>query len=121
MRKAMGRVGICVLAVAFFWCGTVVSDRQRLREELIRFHVVANSDSQEDQIRKLRIRDAVTKSLKSDLDAGENGISAGFFLRSGFSASFFGKNYIFLLEQYSCVHYIIRLTTVSNNTHGDFL
>ena len=63
----MGRVGICFLLAVFFWCGTLLSDRQRLREELIRLHVVANSDAQEDQIRKLQVRDAITRSLESDL------------------------------------------------------
>ena len=67
MRKIMGRVGICLLAVVFFWCVTLISDRQRLRQELIRLHVVANSDSPEDQALKLQVRDAVTNSLKSDL------------------------------------------------------
>jgi len=63
----MGRVFICLLLAVFFWCGTLISDRQRLREELIRLHVVAASDSPEDQARKLEVRDAVTKSLQSDL------------------------------------------------------
>lgn len=60
-------MGLCLLIVVFFWGGTVLSDRQRLRQELIRLHVVANSDSQEDQFRKLRVRDAVTESLKADI------------------------------------------------------
>lgn len=67
MRKIMGRVGICLLVAVFFWCGTLISDRQRLRQELIRLHVVANSDSPADQVLKLQVRDAVTDSLKSDL------------------------------------------------------
>lgn len=68
MKKLMGRVGICLLAAVFFWCGMLVSDRQRLREELIRLHVVANSDSDQDQYYKLCVRDAVTESLKEDLE-----------------------------------------------------
>lgn len=68
MKKIIGRVGVCLLVAACFWCGTLLSDRQRLREELIRLHVVANSDSQEDQVRKLQVRDAVAESLKYDLE-----------------------------------------------------
>ena len=68
MKKIIGRVGICLLVAACFWCGTLLSDRQRLREELIRLHVVANSDSQDDQVRKLQVRDAVAESLKYDLE-----------------------------------------------------
>lgn len=67
MKKIMGRLGICLLVAAFFWCGTLLSDRQRLREELIRLHVVANSDSESDQYLKLRVRDAVTESLQEEM------------------------------------------------------
>ena len=67
MRKAIGSVGICFLFAVCFWCGTLLSDRQRLDQELIRLHVVANSDTQEDQVRKLQVRDAITKSLEDDL------------------------------------------------------
>ena len=67
MKKAVKRVGICLLVVALFWCGTVISDRNRLQKELIRFHVVANSDSKIDQNRKLQVRDAVAASLQEDL------------------------------------------------------
>jgi stage II sporulation protein R len=53
----------------------VISDRQRLGEELVRLHVVAASDEKWDQELKLRVRDAVSESLRSDLekirDAGE--------------------------------------------------
>lgn len=67
MKKLMKRVGICLILVTLVWCGTLIADRQRLNEELIRLHVVANSDSEEDQSIKLQVRDAVTKSLQSDL------------------------------------------------------
>ena len=50
------------------WCGTLIADRQRLREELIRLHVVAASDSEEDQALKLRVRDAVVESLQLEMD-----------------------------------------------------
>lgn len=68
MRKLIGRIGICLLIAGFFWTGTVISDRQRLGKELIRLHVVAASDEKEDQELKLRVRDAVTTSLRSDLE-----------------------------------------------------
>ena len=57
-----------ILAVCF-WCGTLLSDHQRLGRELVRLHVVANSDSTEDQFRKLQVRDAVTESLRRDLQS----------------------------------------------------
>ena len=64
MRKLLKRIGICFLIVCLVWCGTVIADRQRLREELIRLHVVAASDSDEDQALKLRVRDAVVERLE---------------------------------------------------------
>ena len=67
MGKYLRQVGICFLLAAFVWCGTLIADRQRLRRELIRLHVVAASDSAEDQALKLRVRDAVTESLQEDL------------------------------------------------------
>lgn len=67
MKKAMNTLGICLLLAVFFWCGTLLSDRQRLSQDLIRLHVVANSDSRQDQYLKLRVRDVVTESLRSGM------------------------------------------------------
>ena len=52
------------MIVSLVWCGGLIADRQTLRQELIRLHVVAASDSAEDQALKLRVRDAVTESLR---------------------------------------------------------
>ena len=60
----MKRLGICFLIAALVWTGGLIADRARLRRELIRLHVVAASDSQEDQTIKLRVRDAVVESLQ---------------------------------------------------------
>lgn len=60
--------GICLVLAASVWCGSLLADRQRLNDELIRFHVVANSDSEEDQSIKLQVRDAVLNSLQNDLN-----------------------------------------------------
>ena len=61
-------IGICVLLVVIVWFGTVVSDRRHLNEDLIRLHVVAESDSEADQQTKLRVRDAVTAYLQANMD-----------------------------------------------------
>lgn len=64
----MGKcVFACALLAAFVWCGTVIADRQRLNEELIRLHVVANSDRVEDQELKLLVRNAIITSLRQAL------------------------------------------------------
>lgn len=65
MRKLMRRIVFCFLLAALVWCGTLIADREALNEELIRLHVVANSDSEADQTIKLRVRDAVVESLQS--------------------------------------------------------
>ena len=64
----MRRVGFCFLLAALVWCGTLLADRQRLDEGLIRLHVVANSDSEQDQSIKLQVRDAVVESLRSAME-----------------------------------------------------
>ena len=58
---------VCALLTGLVWCGTVIADRERLNEELIRLHVVANSDTSEDQELKLLVRDAVITSLRQAL------------------------------------------------------
>ena len=67
MVKALNRVAVCLFLVIIFWCGTLISDMQRLHRDVIRLHVVANSDSVEDQQYKVLVKDAVTSSLQKDL------------------------------------------------------
>ena len=67
MRKGLKRIGICILMAVCFWAGSVLADRETLNSELIRLHVVANSDSPEDQSIKLKVRDAVIESLQKEL------------------------------------------------------
>ena len=61
------RIFLCLCLAAAIWCGTLLADRQLLNDELIRFHVVADSDDPEDQQVKLLVRDAVVESLSEDL------------------------------------------------------
>ena len=49
---------------AFVWTGSVAADRQKLKDGLVRLHVVANSDSQQDQAVKLQVRNAVLSYLQ---------------------------------------------------------
>lgn len=67
MGKFVRRLLFClVLATAVWTCG-LLRDYKTVHEELIRFHVVANSDSEQDQAVKLKVRDAVIESLRADL------------------------------------------------------
>ncbi len=67
MKRGCKALIFCALTAGFVWCGSLLADRQILNEELIRLHVVADSDSREDQDRKLLVRDAVLESLKRDM------------------------------------------------------
>ncbi len=67
MKKITKRLGICLLFAICVWSGRILADREVLSEQLIRLHVVANSDSQEDQTVKLQVRDAILESLQKDL------------------------------------------------------
>lgn len=59
MRKLI-KWTVFLLLVSFVYNGLSLSrDRQSLRDGLIRLHVVAASDTQEDQNVKLKVRDAV--------------------------------------------------------------
>ena len=58
---------VCACALAIVRGIRLYGDRQQLRQELIRFHVVANSDSPQDQAVKLQVRDAVLESIRTDL------------------------------------------------------
>ena len=68
MKKLLRRIFICFLAVCFVYLGALIADREKLKSELVRLHVVAASDSAEDQAIKLRVRDAVLESLRVSLN-----------------------------------------------------
>ena len=68
MKKLLKRVIICFLLVCLVYAGALIADREKLKSELIRLHVVGASDSAEDQTVKLRVRDAVLESLQEGLD-----------------------------------------------------
>ena len=58
-------VRLCLIIGFVLWCFSLVSDRISLSENVVRFHVVANSDSEADQALKLQVRDAVVEQLQS--------------------------------------------------------
>ena len=77
----MKRIGICFLLVVVVWTAALIMDRQKLREELVRLHVVAASDSAEDQAVKLRVRDAVIESLQAEMQNLKDADAAKEYLR----------------------------------------
>ena len=68
MVKKAKRILLLIFLVAGVWFGGLLADKQQLREELLRLHVVAASDSEEDQTVKLQVRDAILSSLQDGLE-----------------------------------------------------
>lgn len=82
MKTFFRRVVICILLAICFWTGGFLSDRQKLQESLIRFHVVAASDAPADQKMKLHVKDAVLKNIEKELNALSDPEQAVQYLRS---------------------------------------
>ena len=68
MKKFFIILAVVSLLVALVGTVTVAKSHRYLTDHVIRLHVVANSDSQEDQAIKLRVRDAVIHSISQDLE-----------------------------------------------------
>lgn len=60
------------IAAAMLWIGVMTAQQQRLAESMLRLHVVANSDREEDQALKLKVRDAVLTCAEGWLSGVEN-------------------------------------------------
>lgn len=69
MKKLLKVATFLLVIYLVIWCGTVLSDRKMLNDNLIRLHVVANSDSEEDQALKLKVRDAVVEKLQETMES----------------------------------------------------
>lgn len=64
MKKRLLAAGLCLCIAAAAVCGRLVAKQRALAGKLIRFHVVAASDSEGDQARKLAVRDALLQRLE---------------------------------------------------------
>lgn len=65
--KGIRRIIFLAVMVASVWLGGLAADAAALRRDILRLHVVANSDSQADQAVKLRVRDAVLATLEEGM------------------------------------------------------
>ncbi len=63
MKKVIVFVCLLLLFVAAVFILQLSAEKAQLRDSIIRLHVIANSDSEEDQAQKLRVRDAVLAYL----------------------------------------------------------
>lgn len=68
MKKLFCLLAFLALCASIFFVGNLVSDREKLENELVRLHVVGASDSDHDQSIKLCVRDAVLQALEPKLD-----------------------------------------------------
>ena len=64
MRKCLKCGVVFILLAAAVYMITLVRDRAALNDQILRLHVVANSDSEADQAVKLKVRDAVIGELE---------------------------------------------------------
>lgn len=76
MKKIAKILITSILVLGLLWCGTVIADRQTLSDGLIRLHVVAASDTQEDQSIKLQVRDALMDCLQQRMPESSDAESA---------------------------------------------
>lgn len=84
MLKKTCKLELCfllILAAVFAWGTALEQQQQALAGEVIRLHVIANSDSEEDQAMKLRVRDAVLAAAEPVVAGAEDAESAGRLLR----------------------------------------
>lgn len=59
------------LLSAALWGGWSLGEQQKLADKVVRLHILANSDSDEDQVLKLRVRDSVLTRAEEILTASD--------------------------------------------------
>ena len=68
LRAGIGGLVLCLLISLCGFYGRCTG----VRESVVRLHILANSDSDEDQALKLKVRDAVVEAAAGWLDGAEN-------------------------------------------------
>ena len=82
LRKWLAAALLAFFALALVWGMWSLQSQQHLAEEVIRLHVIADSDSAEDQRLKLRVRDAVLEQAEQWLQGVEDRDAAEEILRT---------------------------------------
>lgn len=96
-----------VLTLAMGWRQTVAA---RVRADTIRLHVLANSDTIEDQLLKLKVRDAILTALPAAVTAAETPSQAARALQNALPALRAAANQA-LLQAHSGQTATVRLET----------
>lgn len=73
---------LALLAAVVLGCGWLSLRQANLASHMVRLHVIANSDSEEDQALKLQVRDAVLSKASSYLEGVEDADQAADVLES---------------------------------------
>jgi stage II sporulation protein R len=68
MKKFLKLLGLALFIGAMFLGVELLRDKHQLREQIVRLHVVAESDSAEDQAVKLKVKDAIVAYLDDKLE-----------------------------------------------------
>ena len=77
MKWKIGEVSLLLaLAVTMVWGAWSLQEQDALQEKVIRLHVIANSDSQEDQALKLEVRDRVLERATALLEQSSDMLDA---------------------------------------------
>lgn len=82
MKKLVKLLFLGVLVFALTYTVGLLRDIKLLRNDLVRLHVVANSDSSEDQAAKLAVRDAVLEAIQGTVEQFPSAEEARAFLGS---------------------------------------
>lgn len=82
MRNFLKAIFICQILLCLVIVGMLLADKQTLSNNVIRLHVVGNSNSAVDQSIKLQVRDAVVSYLNEPLSEMQNSNDAKMMIAS---------------------------------------
>lgn len=85
MGKSAKLAGLLIAVLTLFFLGTLLADKQALHSNLIRLHVVANSDSVHDQNVKTVVKNAALDYLQVRMEMAHNADEAMEYLNTHLS------------------------------------
>ena len=85
MFKFIKGILTIILLLCVVFAGVFIIDKHYLRNDVLRLHVVANSDSAEDQMVKLHVKDALLAYFESSMADITDAQSAKAFLKENLS------------------------------------
>lgn len=72
---------ICAIVYALASSAGLIADKVQLKNELIRMHIIANSDTPEDQAVKLQVKDAIVAYLQPVMETITDKEAAGRYIQ----------------------------------------